>query len=236
MASLGSISLDNVSLALKGVHNKWTQDYFDILSDGKPIRFVLDSRFLLTERGIYNEFVKPSRSLQRPLNQVTELCKKYGNPVKEGKSSYLDIVLDLSNELDRALYEGLKDLQTKLVDKVYESIKQDTGPMQKYLEKYCRSNKNKLVKGLFLQDNYSKDNIKYVHLKVTKMTRSLTLQEEEIDTDLLSYKTYKTVPVLRVDNVRIPIGNVNLNIHLCIEEQIVEEHVSIIDSLVNLMR
>lgn len=225
--TLQTYKLGNLSVVSKNVSGDHYRGYFDILSDDKPITFALDSRFLKTERGIYSDFVRPSKALECSLHALSKLFDKYGNPIKAGKSSYLDIVLDVHNEDDNKLYVALLDFEEELIEKLVPCLKESSGSLKDYITRHCRTDskiRGEIVTG-FLRENYNKTNIKYVHLKVTKITKSFTRKRTVVDSDMLCYKTYKTMPVLRIDNVRIPTSrseNVRLNVHLCIDEQIVE--------------
>lgn len=224
---LTSFELGDVSTVSKNKSDEYCTDIFDILSDNGPIKFILSNKYLLTERGIYEKFIPPSKSMQKPLDVITDTCVKFGNPIKEGKTCYLDICLNLYNEQDKELYNTLSKFKDDLVDKLIKSEYYDNIDLIAYL----RANKSKIgdrVKTSFLTNHTTKPNIKYIHLKIIKSTKSFDSQGNEVESDHLCYKSYQTLPVVRVDNVRIPkgVGDKNmLNIHLCIEEQFVKEYI-----------
>lgn len=220
--------LGTIKVSARGKDDTWSKDYVDILSNNKPIKFILDSRLLNTERGIYSEFVKPSNSMKVPLYTLSELAVRHEATLNKGSNLYLDVVLNTDDEEDQRLYNALLDLQDILANKIIECIREGYGPLQEYLSKHIKR-KDKWVdefKFMFLKDNLERDNIKYVHLKIIKSTKSYSRNKEIIERNMLCYKAYRTISLVRVDNIRIPKTRTmgpSLNVHLCVEAQIVEE-------------
>lgn len=222
------LAIENVSISLRGKKDDYSKDYFDILCDGKPIKFILSPKLLNTERGIYCDYVMPTKDMQVPLDVVTDLANKHKEKLVASSSLYLDIVLDINNEEDNDLYESLVSLSDSLREHLSQIVDKGFHCVAEHFLKKVKKDYGSKFNFIFLKDHGTRDNIKYVRLKVMRNTKSYVKDGSVIDRLNLSYKSFRTIPIVRIDNVRVP-SNINVNtqfnVHLCIESQIVEEYV-----------
>lgn len=233
METINTIQIESLQLRSKTSSNVKGEQYVDVLNDGNNICFLLGSHFFKTERGMYSEFILPSKCSELSLSKVSDICARLGNPVKTGKTTYLDIVLDTNDPEERKIVKALKAFTSILQDKLIDALMMFDGQIEKYLNTHCHDRTKesiaKEINIMYLKPHNSKSNIIYLHLKVDKNTKSYDDKGNLLDTDLLCYKPYTISPVVKIDNIRIPrIRNDNsrLNVHLYVMEQVVTEYVN----------
>lgn len=232
--------MTSFKLIPKGGVNKMGESYFGVrFEDLTPLKFLLANEFLLTARGVYTEFKKPNSEFIAPIHTPSVAYQSMKAIIKPTSSKYLDIVLDITNPEDNAVYQGclnyaemIRHYLTDAIVQVYNDQDFDHINIINYIRKNLKNMDLREfvyndINIMFVKDNASSSNIKYVHLKVTDDTITRDVNDVPVIMDNIMYKRFKTKLSVILDNVRIPATRNDrnkLNVHFAIVEQIVKEY------------